>query len=83
MSHTEIHSPSRQPEGLQLPPIAVKSYLNSAIETPARSPRVGLDMSLMNSSPDINRAPTDHKQSQSVRGRPMNISFDTTISKQI
>lgn len=83
MSHTEVQSPSRQSPDLSLPPIAVKSYLNSAIETPGRSPRMGLDMSLINSSPDITRVGTDIKQSQSVRGtgRPLNISFDTTISK--
>jgi hypothetical protein len=50
MSYTDVQSPQKSPsrhEGLQLPPIGVKTYLNSPIETPSKSPRVGLDMSLI------------------------------------
>ena len=93
MSYTELPSPNHgspaRPSGVQLPPInsTVRTYLNSPIDSPAvaRSPRgvnKGLDMSLMQSSPDIHRITAEPKtQSQSVRGRPHNISFDSSISK--
>lgn len=81
MSHSDAQnsprqSPSPIKNGLTLPPInAIKSYLNSPVESPRGSPRVGLDMSLMiGSTPDI--------KALSVRGsRPHNISIDSSICK--
>jgi hypothetical protein len=72
MSYTEQNSPRGSPAKVQLP--AIKTYLNSPIESPrgplsgVMSPRInaGLDMSLMQ-SPDVKR--------------PLNVSFDTNISK--
>lgn len=75
MSFTEHPSPAKSPDHnstVQLP--AIKTYLNSPIESPRMSPRASFDFQNLSSSPGPEYA--NGALNHSLRSRPHNISIE-------